>query len=189
MIRSRQRQGRGDPQPASKAIMDGVWNGRWDPSNYPDSTGKNAGEGSREGISGRGGHVRTESRGMDDPRCAVCLEEVEVVQSSLKEVAADAQDTAVGRAEHASGLSGKTGSGEAEASGCQVHVSDDQQVAGEVDTNALCGTLALVAADDEEEEINADIGTEEAQKAEAGDLRAWGRLAYLPCGHRFHTHW
>ncbi|CAM9858770.1 unnamed protein product [Scytosiphon promiscuus] len=69
MIRSRQRQGRGDPQPASAAIMEGVWNGRWDPA-------KSCG-----GGGGKEGRARTPSdsdsgSGGDSSRCAVCLEEV-----------------------------------------------------------------------------------------------------------------
>lgn len=66
MIRSRQRQGRGDPQPASAAIMQGVWTGRWDPA-------KNGGS---SGGATQGRHARSCSNGDGNPRCAVCLEEV-----------------------------------------------------------------------------------------------------------------
>lgn len=38
-------------------------------------------------------------------------------------------------------------------------------------------------------EVKADIGSEEAVRAQTEDTRARGRVAYLPCGHRFHTHW
>lgn len=68
MIRSRQRQGRGNPQPASAAIMEGVWNGRWDPAKI----GGGGGGGETEGNGGGPGG----GNGDDGSRCAVCLEEV-----------------------------------------------------------------------------------------------------------------
>ncbi|CAM9712527.1 unnamed protein product, partial [Hapterophycus canaliculatus] len=69
MIRSRQRQGRGDPQPASAAIMEGVWNGRWDPAKI-----EAEGRGGDIGGNGKGGGGG--GGGGDSSRCAVCLEEV-----------------------------------------------------------------------------------------------------------------
>eukprot|EP00903_Cladosiphon_okamuranus_P014487 g13438.t1 len=72
MIRSRQRQGRGDPQPASATIMKGIWSGRWDPSNNEGGGGCGGGAGSGEVK----GHTRSRSGSGDNPRCAVCLEEI-----------------------------------------------------------------------------------------------------------------
>ena len=86
MIRTRQRQGRASLQPASAAIMEAVWNGRWDPeadngAGSPRRLGGSAGVEGGEDSAAQGNHVRNRSRG-DDTRCAVCLEEVGVESSS-----------------------------------------------------------------------------------------------------------
>ena len=137
MIRSRQRQGRGDPQPASAAIMDGVWTGRWDPT-------KNSGSGSGSDNSGERGQTRSRSGSGDNPRCAVCLEEI----------------------------------GAAAASG-----SDDTGFGGG-DGEEFKGLVAAGPSD-----WTADIGSAEAGLAGAETAHSKGSFAYLPCGHRFHTHW
>ncbi|CBJ26996.1 TPR repeat-containing protein [Ectocarpus siliculosus] len=130
MIRSRQRQGRGDPQPASAAIMEGVWTGRWDPAKNDGTSG---------GGATQGRHVRSRSNGDGNPRCAVCLEEV-----------GGGEPTVDG------GALGREGGGGA----------------------------AAAAAD-----WTADIGSEEGLRAETAEsVHASGSFAYLPCGHRFHTH-
>lgn len=67
MIRSRQRQGRGDPQPASADIMEGVWDGRWDPAKIGNGNHMEGEDGNSSGNS---------TSGDDSSRCAVCLEEV-----------------------------------------------------------------------------------------------------------------
>eukprot|EP00752_Nemacystus_decipiens_P007816 g6981.t1 len=127
MIRSRQRQGRGDPQPASATIMEGVWSGRWDPAKNGGGTG----------------HTRSRSGSGDNPRCAVCLEEV--------------------------GL-GAPGSGGGEDAGSEMSGRDGVRVA------AGAG------------DWTADIGSEEARLSAAENAHGKGSFAYLPCGHRFHTH-
>ncbi|CAN0515821.1 unnamed protein product [Ectocarpus sp. 12 AP-2014] len=129
MIRSRQRQGRGDPQPASAAIMEGVWTGRWDPA-------KNGGSSGGDATQGR--HARSRGNGDCNPRCAVCLEEVSGGEPTVD-----------------GGALGREGGGEAAA-----------------------------AAD-----WTADIGSDEGLRAETTEsVHASGSFAYLPCGHRFHTH-
>lgn len=131
LIRSRQRQGRGEPQPASAAIMEGVWNGRWEPSKSLSGDGAINGDGFSPD-----GNNRNNSRG-DDPRCAVCLEEIRV----------RGNDSSPGLHEDGRDESGET------------------------------------------VEVKADIGSEEAVREQTEDSRSRGRVAYLPCGHRFHTHW
>lgn len=141
MIRSRQRQGRGEPQPASAAIMKGVWNGRWDPSKTA-SGSEGDGEMSGDGLS-PDDNSRNHSRG-DDPRCAVCLEEIGI------------------------------GGGNDSSPG--LH-EDSMAVCDGRDEN---GKMV---------DVKADIGSDEAVREQTKDARSRGRVAYLPCGHRFHGHW
>ncbi len=161
MIRSRQRQGRGDPQPASAAIMEGVWTGRWDPAKNSGGGGNDGGLGDgSSGGSGDGGglsrgHVRSRSGSGDNPRCAVCLEEVggpEVVPGETGEVAGSAAD----------GRGPGDGRDEGKGSACPSFGAGDW---------------------------TADIGSEQASLAETQNAHAKRSFAYLPCGHRFHTHW
>lgn len=165
MIRSRQRQGRGEPQPASKPIMDGIWDGQWGPENHPveidAATGKDAP--AREGYTG------TRRRG-DDPRCAVCLEEVEPVVGARDEAGSLGSAGDAGRAIRRDEVWGMMDGGVADRA---LESADGLGLGG-----------VLVVAD-----IDAEIGSEEARMEEAGDLKGRGRLAYLPCGHRFHVHW
>ena len=112
--------------------MEGVWSGRWDP------TKNGAGSGGDQK-----GHTRNRSRSGDNPRCAVCLEEVGTVAASSSE---------------------KAGS-------------------------ELCGVEAKGLVPPATSYWTADIGSEEARLAGAESTHANDSFAYLPCGHRFHTHW
>lgn len=134
--------------------MDGVWNGRWDPSRNGSAGGNSSPADS--GTNGAQGHTRSNSRG-DDPRCAVCLEAVGVEESSSK-VEGGARRMAT------RGL---------KAGGKATDVVLETGRGG----LAVCRNLT------------AEIGSEEAVRAETEESHARGRLAYLPCGHRFHTHW
>lgn len=109
MIRSRQRQGRGDPQPASAAIMEGVWTGRWDPT-------KNGGV-DNDGVD-ETGHARSRSGRGDNPRCAVCLEEVG--GGGAAAAAGDNEETVAERAECT--LQGRVGEG---VVGPVITIADD----------------------------------------------------------------
>ena len=151
MIRSRQRQGRGDPQPASAAIMEGVWTGRWDPvKNGGGENGDLGGGGDGDGGVSKG-HARSRSGSGDNPRCAVCLEEVGGGGMML----------------------GETLEAAASAGGGYGYARDEER-----------GSASLGAGD-----WTADIGSEEASLAETRNAPANRSFAYLPCGHRFHTHW
>lgn len=158
MIRSRQRQGRGDPQPASTDIMDGVWSGRWDPAKRSGDGGSGDGEGGGGDAGGdetSSSEVRASrsSRRGDDPRCAVCLEEV-----------GGGGGSSVGESAGGTDVAAESGPEEKEE---EEETSQGLEVGGE---------------------FTADIGSNGAEKAET-DAHARGRFAYLPCGHRFHTHW
>lgn len=176
MIRCRQRHGRGEPQPASKAIMDGIWDGRWGPENHSAEVGAATG---KDTPSGGEGFTGTRSRG-DDPRCAVCLEEVEPV--------VDASDEAGGVLVSLSSSAVYAGSlGTSSRAICRNEVGGmdggvADQALGSANGLGLGGVLVVP-------DIDAEIGSEEARMEEEGNLKGRGRLAYLPCGHRFHAHW
>lgn len=191
MIRSRQRRGRGDPQPASADIMEGVWNGRWNPRKQ-NVAGNGVHDGAvtgdaDEGQAGKGDavlHARACDRG-DDPRCAVCLEEVG--DGSTGATAAFAVSAIV------AGGGDKTGL----PSGVDPNGCDDKpsSICAGGASGAGCGGLgtrvrgSTPVTPREALEIKADIGSVEGSLAATDYACARGRLAYLPCGHRFHSHW